>query len=163
MWPAARLSPLVGFNSQPPEGGWAFQTAFQTALAVFQLTAARRRLDQYANGAANPYGFQLTAARRRLGWKAVEHPSHHRFNSQPPEGGWRQPSGQYAQQRCFNSQPPEGGWLHIISTHHIVKRFQLTAARRRLGPPRRIPQSHAPRFNSQPPEGGWPWARINNR
>ena len=110
MWPAARLSPLVGFNSQPPEGGWAFQTAFQTALAVFQLTAARRRLDQYANGAANPYGFQLTAARRRLaatrarcrafrwfqltaarrrlGWKAVEHPSHHRFNSQPPEGGW---------------------------------------------------------------------------
>ena len=85
------------------------------------------------------------------------------FNSQPPEGGWFISRSIIPCVSSFNSQPPEGGWLHIISPHHIVKRFQLTAARRRLGPPRRIPQSHAPRFNSQPPEGGWPWARINNR
>ena len=68
VWPAARLSPLVGFNSQPPEGGWfivlhpvrigacfnsqppegGWAKKIAEALGrngVFQLTAARRRLD----------------------------------------------------------------------------------------------------------------------
>ena len=39
-------------------------------------------------------------------------------------------------------------------TCKIIK-FQLTAARRRLGYPRGF-QCHHDCFNSQPPEGGWP-------
>ena len=56
----------------------------------------------------------------------------HRFNSQPPEGGWcdndygRQPSD------CFNSQPPEGGWHNLLGAGSAVQMFQLAAARRRL-------------------------------
>ena len=80
---------------------------------------------------------------------------HHRFNSQPPEGGWFQlhcklfqprgfnsqpPEGGWSAllqlscaKRCFNSQPPEGGWLQLRACHTPRVMFQLTAARRRLG------------------------------
>ena len=77
------------FNSQPPEGGWVPGKQTAIAQSVFQLTAARRRLDNFScliNGTAwvsthsrpkaagyraiwcSPLrqGFQLTAARRRL-------------------------------------------------------------------------------------------------
>ena len=77
---------------------------------------------------------------------------------------------------CFNTQPPEGGWcgfsvsetFDTVSTHSrpkaagnpessvdvLVRMFQHTAARRRLGqlPPRHLPIGG---FNTQPPEGGW--------
>ena len=99
--------------------------------------------------------FQLTAARRRLvAVKGVFVKIIKRFNSQPPEGGW-QGGGQIATHRSsFNSQPPEGGWQnsnrvclkHEVSTHSrpkaagpnlkssiLYNKFQLTAARRRLG------------------------------
>ena len=54
------------FNSQPPEGGWAFLYHMIFSPMPFQLTAARRRL---VKGWALRWGcmvFQLTAARRRL-------------------------------------------------------------------------------------------------
>ena len=35
--------------------------------------------------------------------------------------------------RRFNSQPPEGGWVNGHAIVKLVPRFQLTAARRRLG------------------------------
>ena len=76
------------------------------------------------------------------------------FNSQPPEGGWRDKTFLTSCFNCFNSQPPEGGWELIklstfrywVSTHSRPKaagyelrmlvlgymQFQLTAARRRL-------------------------------
>ena len=79
----------VGFNTQPPEGGWAdkdgviyppywFQhTAARRRLArpkgevfhfsQFQHTAARRRLVYADDGTAMALEFQHTAARRRLG------------------------------------------------------------------------------------------------
>ena len=78
-------------------------------------------------------GFQLTAARRRLGFilNAVFKYTH-RFNSQPPEGGWLLIREELLLLSCFNSQPPEGGWMDF--------------------PPYEAqPQG----FNSQPPEGGW--------
>ena len=34
--------------------------------------------------------------------------------------------------RRFNTQPPEGGWKLLIDTPQILLRFQHTAARRRL-------------------------------
>ena len=126
--------------------------------------------------------------------------SNRRFNSQPPEGGWavacytlddvakvsthsrpkaagRTLPQQRQRQDRFNSQPPEGGWPAAGCGIKAEKKFQLTAARRRLGQQRRCQplayvvsthsrpkaagyQSHAEAlrlrcFNSQPPEGGW--------
>ena len=54
------------------------------------------------------------------------------FNSQPPEGGWRQPPPDARQGIYFNSQPPEGGWYVVVAKVLLNSIFQLTAARRRL-------------------------------
>ena len=51
------------------------------------------------------------------------------FNTQPPEGGWPNPSKKVILIKCFNTQPPEGGWGSIIdfvqpvtvSTHSRLK------------------------------------------
>ena len=78
--------------------------------------------------------FQLTAARRRL---VIVVPllcaSKLRFNSQPPEGGWKKGCGLGSGRICFNSQPPEGGWQNGLLAPVYDGVFQLTAARRRLG------------------------------
>ena len=55
-----------GFNSQPPGGGWLPPWLNRLALVQFQLTAARRRLDQVRLAVQVKSLFQLTAARRRL-------------------------------------------------------------------------------------------------
>ena len=57
----------IGFNSQPPEGGWLQLRACHTPRVIFQLTAARRRLAVVVGGGVQRQLFQLTAARRRLG------------------------------------------------------------------------------------------------
>ena len=57
---------FVGFNTQPPEGGWLESLFNKGRLALFQHTAARRRL-----------GSLKTKMSGNL-----------RFNTQPPEGGW---------------------------------------------------------------------------
>ena len=57
---------LIGFNTQPPEGGWPSRSPTLFTPARFQHTAARRRL------------VPLVAGTSLL-------PS---FNTQPPEGGW---------------------------------------------------------------------------
>ena len=58
--------------------------------------------------------------------------------------------------RCsFNSQPPEGGCAVVSSAFTRLRKFQFTAARRRLRGCRRAP-CRGSRFNSQPPEGGCP-------
>ena len=76
------------------------------------------------------------------------------FNSQPPEGGWpdglvgsdglivsthsrpKAAGGMPPRKGCtfwrFNSQPPEGGWKSASCFPMCLKKFQLTAARRRL-------------------------------
>ena len=55
----------------------------------------------------------------------------------------------------FNSQPPEGGWQTNKLSWSSPKKFQLTAARRRLGGLIDGQQQGGESFNSQPPEGGW--------
>ena len=77
--------------------------------------------------------FQHTAARRRLAfsllqcvWLSLG------FNTQPPEGGWINPSIQQRLLRSFNTQPPEGGWEDGVVVFGEDYKFQHTAARRRL-------------------------------
>ena len=84
---------------------------------MFQLTAARRRLGNVGQLGKQIAVFQLTAARRRL-----------------VEGLFT-----YSGVARFNSQPPEGGWLLITSALIPSLKFQLTAARRRLGLKRLLP------------------------
>ena len=79
---------ISGFNSQPPEGGWAMRFSWLIFSKVvsthsrpkaagtgwkvilhdikFQLTAARRRLGRQTLTLCAVMQFQLTAARRRL-------------------------------------------------------------------------------------------------
>ena len=100
---------------------------------MFQLTAARRRLVLVVWAGIELISFQLTAARRRLGFVshfAVQVAAC--FNSQPPEGGWAAFRGHRCHVPRFNSQPPEGGWSRESSKFVRVYEFQLTAARRRL-------------------------------
>ena len=54
---------------------------------------------------------------------------HHRFNTQPPEGGWTNANSRQKPNGGFNTQPPEGGWLPtglfkfigVVSTHSRLK------------------------------------------
>ena len=58
------------------------------------------------------------------------HPRPARFNSQPPEGGWKTMLPNSFAHLSFNSQPPEGGWVYYdnqanpheaVSTHSRPK------------------------------------------
>ena len=77
---------------------------------MFQLTAARRRLEKRLCDHGAHHTFQLTAARRRLDKVLRRLTFFLCFNSQPPEGGWGEQNKMLAGLRRFNSQPPEGGW-----------------------------------------------------
>ena len=67
------------FNSQPREGGWLAGIAFHAGQALFQLTAARRRLDKHTHKLARASKFQLTAARRRLDTDSCSTPRQYLF------------------------------------------------------------------------------------
>ena len=83
------LTQAIDFNSQPREGGWVLNLKFFMLVAVFQLTAARRRL---ATPLDSTQGNALD------------------FNSQPREGGWASQIHFFGYIGYFNSQPREGGW-----------------------------------------------------
>ena len=100
-----------------------------------------------------------------------------RFNTQPPEGGWRNIGIGGNAGRGFNTQPPEGGWFVKNFFWPLEEMFQHTAARRRLGRYEinteeefEVSTHSRPKaaglldnliptgggsFNTQPPEGGW--------
>ena len=120
--------------------------------------------------------FQHTAARRRLPASGGDIGQQlRRFNTQPPEGGCFHPANPATFRIRFNTQPPEGGCpcfgvfqnfqkkfqhtaarrrlpshLHMLK---IIRMFQHTAARRRLLAEKRALHPAAG-FNTQPPEGG---------
>ena len=119
----------VGFNTQPPEGGW--------------VDAAKREIDLLVSTHSRPKAageckhqrhllatFQHTAARRRLGKTLRSSGTAMRsFNTQPPEGGWVIPRSISCRGQRFNTQPPEGGWeaalqiglREFVSTHSRPK------------------------------------------
>ena len=51
-----------------------------------------------------------------------------RFNTQPPEGGWRKHLYRPSSQQGFNTQPPEGGWARENFGFDLIPMFQHTAA-----------------------------------
>ena len=64
--------------------------------------------------------FQLTAARRRLERGGLAGFTQGCFNSQPPEGGWKNAYVTTGRTIRFNSQPPEGGWIGQLK-HRIIQ------------------------------------------
>ena len=126
-------SDMVGFNTQPPEGGWIIPCRFGTWYSMFQHTAARRRLDELPEEEFNALLFQHTAARRRLGGDDGKTEKRICFNTQPPEGGWHHRQPIRSRNAGFNTQPPEGGWVETPTCRHLWRKC----------------------FNTQPPEGGW--------
>ena len=94
------------FNSQPPEGGWLCNISSYIFRHMFQLTAARRRLE---DGSGKTFYVGS-------------------FNSQPPEGGWSDKFYGRCRFGCFNSQPPEGGW-HIEQITRRVSDYVSTHSR----------------------------------
>ena len=144
------------FNTQPPEGGWAFPR--------FALTV--------------PFSFNTQPPEG--GWFALWGDADTLIpvstHSRPKAAGC-QPRHLYPLVAGFNTQPPEGGWHRLHSALLIAWQFQHTAARRRLdrhwrrrdgksrvsthsrpkaaGAATRQEIPRPPSFNTQPPEGGW--------
>ncbi len=77
------------FNTQPPEGGWPGRPRGRRDTGAFQHTAARRRLGLKEADKRIEDLFQHTAARRRLGVYQFDQAFELCFNTQPPEGGWK--------------------------------------------------------------------------
>ena len=109
--------------------------------------------------------FQHTAARRRLPSFIKDRLKPICFNTQPPEGGCRNPREHLEELRGFNTQPPEGGCTKTSVDFNITLEFQHTAARRRLRGFILLTHLCKFSFNTQPPEGGClciSWLSPNN-
>ena len=146
----------IGFNTQPPEGGWCRQPS-EGEIMSFVSTHSRPK------------------AAGCLRWFNLENISC--FNTQPPEGGWRlliklhnscSAFQHTAARRRLESRHEDRGRVLGVSTHSRPK-----AAGRQLiwyERPRDVSTHSRPkaagmgpilcgsfrgRFNTQPPEGGW--------
>ena len=146
----------MSFNTQPPEGGWAFGLVKRGAALGFNT--------QPPEG-----GWMVAIVRLKEEMMVSTH-------SRPKAAGHCVLLFQQCQNR-FNTQPPEGGWPITPIQHCYFLKFQHTAARRRLVPcgtsitflfgvsthsrpkaaglQHRITPVFLARFNTQPPEGGW--------
>ncbi len=140
----------VGFNTQPPEGGWgaadwlveyvpvSTHSRLKAAgdcklfISLVLVVSTHSRLK-----AAGPNSNQSDYPRYRFntqppegGWLIISAmiPSRRRFNTQPPEGGWSSCTAFILAVARFNTQPPEGGWLVICVTATTIRLFQHTAA-----------------------------------
>ena len=129
----ARISPQVSTHSRPKAAG------ISVAVSPDLLTVSTHSRPKAAGG---------NAAQNRAGAITVS------THSRPKAAG----SSWFYKHReelvSTHSRPKAAGLL--FSNQFYLKKFQHTAARRRLG--RRIGSRHRRRdcFNTQPPEGGWP-------
>jgi len=119
---------FAGFNTQPPEGGWAVWYAPHRPCDVSthsRLKAAGCfKADKPKDDEVSTHSRLKAAGPSRLPcrkcWK--------RFNTQPPEGGWICRSNRQGKNGRFNTQPPEGGWRMSLFCHATSHLFQHTAA-----------------------------------
>ena len=125
---------FTGFNTQPPEGGWAGTDDTPQSVGGFNTQPPeggwlQRGLTEQQVPRVSTHSHPKVAG------NLANTLQYHRicFNTQPPEGGWPMIYLRKRNKLCFNTQPPEGGW----------SRGQ-TASSSSFG------------FNTQPPEGGWP-------
>ena len=106
-----RLGKVVGFNTQPPEGGWIKPTGRWRRLLRFNTQPPeggwrRANAEIKSNSKVSTHSRPKAAGvvpPRFAGDKF-------RFNTQPPEGGWIFINRSRRALLGFNTQPPEGGW-----------------------------------------------------
>ena len=134
------LTPVICFNTQPPEGGCG-EYAVATNWRGVSTHSRPKAAGVCKMSLLTRSSFQHTAARRRLAWlmrrqaaglrRTLSACCLNRFNTQPPEGGCAPFLGgrqifavsthsrpkaaghlinNRALRKCFNTQPPEGGW-----------------------------------------------------
>ena len=129
----SRAYRISGFNSQPPEGGWAI---------LFHLIGQSLSFNSQP-----PEG----------GWQAIKDcgcsGSLVSTHSRPKAAGCRAVAAHKLMRVSTHSRPKAAGSRAHTSAPR-AKVFQLTAAQRRLGR-RHSGNIAGSRFNSQPPEGGW--------
>ena len=93
MGASSRRSYGVGFNTQPPEGGW-----------VIVRVADSKNTEVSTHSRLKAAGAFWLSSRFSAAC----------FNTQPPEGGWLKCLTYLFVSTCFNTQPPEGGWCFKI-------------------------------------------------
>ena len=101
---------IVSFNTQPPEGGWPF------CLLPFMAWLVSTHSRPKAAGVLLAAGIAALSVSTHSRPKAA---GTHYGRSRKKRNG-------------FNTQPPEGGWPCCAPTQPVRRRFQHTAARRRL-------------------------------
>ena len=122
---------FFGFNTQPPEGGWASLMAFADGRLLFQHTAARRRLEPWPE--LRPIAiFVSTHSRPKAAGARLDHlsPVHLVSTHSRPKAAGTHHYQFWLLRESFNTQPPEGGWpVHYnvgdeipeVSTHSRPK------------------------------------------
>ena len=102
--------PISCFNTQPPEGGW------KRAVLVFAFTRVSTH--------SRPKAAGIAALAK---WEPRIVSTHSR-----PKAAGRDGPSRFDRRHRFNTQPPEGGWIRLTSGTAQTLQFQHTAARRRL-------------------------------
>ena len=143
------------FNTQPPEGGWMFRWLRSSNAALFQHTAARRRLVIYRHSA--PIGLKVSTHSRPKAAGLY----YNRFilacqvstHSRPKAAGTCR-RGTTTRSHVSTHSRPKAAGRRAEAIREAVK-FQHTAARRRLVTGDTLVAVADGSFNTQPPEGGW--------
>ena len=121
------------FNTQPPEGGWVDK---RNGILVRCIVSTHSR--PKAAGPLNVAWLCLTVVSTHSRPKAagcvktrLYIPPIVSTHSRPKAAGCLVDHFE-KKKRCFNTQPPEGGWFGACKRARKGRRFQHTAARRRL-------------------------------
>ena len=105
----------------------------RASSAMFQHTAARRRLLVFNTPIATKHRFQYTAARRRLRHKTAPVADTGKVSTHSRPKAAAPAAMRFLRLALsFNTQPPEGGCLWLGGCGERRELFQHTAARRRL-------------------------------
>ena len=103
------LFKLIGFNTQPHEGGCAITPVVSSHAAWFQHTAARRRLPIIIIPCSAMIGFNTQPHEGGCSRHCDRHFGQNGFNTQPHEGGCFLTANFQLFTKSFNTQPHEGG------------------------------------------------------
>ena len=173
---------LLRFNSQPPEGGWQAAQAKRGSHHVSTHSRPKAAGKLKVSCLTLPSVSTHSRPKAAGGFPASGNYGFHRFNSQPPEGGWGEPDESIFDDIVSTHSRPKaagGGARPIqrhaeVSTHSrpkaagkasyhtpFIEPFQLTAARRRLARPQpRSQPSAGVSTHSRPKAAGDCWACI---
>ena len=125
------ISPKILFQHTAARGRLEDTVAGVLFSGMFQHTAARGRLEDTVAGVLFSGMFQHTAARGRLDQRDVAKFGGWRFNTQPPEGGWRSHWHYFAEDFVSTHSRPRAAGT-VCDSGGYAREFQHTAARGRL-------------------------------